>query len=165
MEMLNLDITLKQENRSPLQLNSDEYNMLENLAENSKGIAGEQAKGILEYFYGQHFCNCVNTSIDENKSSTTSFNPNQFAEAMGLKINADPNPASTWVTFNYQLPIGKEKAVLIIKNTEGKQVAQFIFNNETGQQVWDTRSLKSGTYIYEFICDKLKQSGKVVIIH
>jgi len=55
--------------------------------------------------------------------------------------------------------------VLIIKNTEGIQVAQFIFNNETGQKVWDTRSLKSGTYIYKFNCDKLKQTGKVVIIH
>lgn len=82
----------------------------------------------------------------------------------GYYFQVYPNPASTQVTFDYQLPIGKEKAQLIIRNTEGKQVAQFQLTNESGQKVWDTRSLNAGTYIYEYVCDDLKQTGKIVIV-
>ncbi|NPD48374.1 hypothetical protein HNS40_22685, partial [Lentimicrobium sp. S6] len=50
-----------------------------------------------------------------------------------------------------------------IKSIDGKQVAQFNLTGETGQKVWDTRSLKAGAYNYEFISGELKQSGKLII--
>jgi len=83
---------------------------------------------------------------------------------MGLKIQAEPNPATTWVSFDYELPIGNDKAQLLIRNTEGKQIALFQISDKLGQKVWDTRSLKAGTYIYEFVSGNLKQSGKIIII-
>lgn len=165
MDMLNLDITLQQENRSPIALSSDELAMIEQIAAESREGAGAQAQGILEHFYGQHFCNCVNTTIDQNKSANAGINPNEFADAMGLKINAEPNPATNWVAFDYKLPVGYEKAQLIIRNTEGKQIAIFQIDTDFGQEIWDTRSLKSGTYIYMFVSGKLKQTGKIVIIN
>ncbi|NPD48230.1 hypothetical protein, partial [Lentimicrobium sp. S6] len=54
-----------------------------------------------------------------------------------------------------ELPIASEKAELIIKSIDGKQVAQFNLTGETGQKVWDTRSLKAGAYNYEFISGEL----------
>lgn len=164
IDLLEFNINLKQTNRSPLEITEEEFALIEYIAQNSTSASGVNAKAILEHFYDQHFCNCVNTSVDVNKSANASIDPNQFAEAMGLFITADPNPATTWVSFNYQLPIGKEKAVLTITNTEAKQIAQFIFTSEVGQKVWDTRSINAGTYIYEYICDDLKQNGKIVII-
>jgi len=164
IDMLELEIIMLQEKRSPIQLESSEYAMVQQIAEDSKETAGIKARGILEHFYGEHFCNCVNTSVDENKSTSTTIDLNQYAEAMGLKIKAEPNPATTWVAFNYELPIASEEAMLIIHNTQGKQIAQFKINNEYGQKVWDTRSLKSGTYIYEFVSGELRQTGKIVII-
>lgn len=164
IDLIEFNINLKQTNRSPLEITEEEFVLIEYIAQNSTSAPGVNAKAILEHFYDQHFCNCVNTSVDVNKSANASIDPNQFAEAMGLFITADPNPATTWVSFNYQLPIGKEKAVLTITNTEAKQIAQFIFTSEVGQKVWDTRSINAGTYIYEYICDDLKQSGKIVII-
>jgi len=101
----------------------------------------------------------------ENKSSNISFDDNDYANAMGLKVTTEPNPATNWVAFNYQLPIDCEKATLIIRNTEGKTIDEFQLNDQINQKVWNTSQLKSGTYIYEFRFDKLKQSGKVVIIH
>jgi len=163
MDMLNLDILLKQENRSPMALSPTELDMVEAIANNSKGSSGVQARGLLEHFYGQHFCNCVNTTIDANKSASASIKPNEFAEAMGLKIKAEPNPATTWVSFNYELPVGSDKAQLLIRNIEGKQIAIFQMNDQLGQKVWDTRSLKSGTYIYEFSSAELRQTGKIMI--
>ena len=131
---------------------------------NSQENAGVQSQGILEHFYGQHFCNCVNTTVDANKSASASIKPNEFAEAMGLKIHAEPNPATNWVAFDYELPIGNDRAQLIIRNTTGKQIALFQISDKLGQKVWDTRSLKPGAYFYEFISGELKQTGKIVII-
>jgi len=125
MDMLNLDITLKQENRSPMALSSTELAMIEEIANDSKASLGAQARGILEHFYGEHFCNCVNTTVDQNKSSSAGIKPNEYAEAMGLKIQAEPNPATTWIAFDYELPVSNDYAQLIIRNTEGKQIAQF----------------------------------------
>ena len=104
-------------------------------------------------------------TVDQNKLATANIDPNQFAEAMGLRIYAELNPATTWVAFDYELPVDNNQAMIIIKNTEGKQIATFKINNGYGQKVWDTRSLKSGTYIYEFVSGELKQTGKIVIIN
>lgn len=159
-----MQLSCREYNFSYAELSSTELSMVEAIAENSTGSSGAQARGLLEHFYGQHYCNCVNTTVDANKSASTSMNPNEFAEAMGLKIQAEPNPATTWVSYNYELPLGNNKATLVIRNSEGKQIDLFQMTDKLGQKVWDTRSLKSGTYIYEFISGELKQTGKVVII-
>jgi len=164
MDMLNLDISLKQENRSPYNLNSAELELIEQLAENSQGEAGVKAQSILEYFYNDHFCNCINTSVNENKSSNIRFDDNDYANAMGLKVTTEPNPATNWVAFNYELPIDCEKATLIITNTEGKTIDEFILNSQTNQKVWNTSQLKAGTYVYELISKDFKYTGKIVII-
>ena len=37
------------------------------------------------------------------------------------------------------------------------------YSDKLSQKVWDTRSLKSGTYIYEFSSGELRQTGKIMI--
>lgn len=164
MDMLNLDITLQQENRNPMDLSSSEFELLQQIAENSKEIAGVEARGILEHFYNIHSCNCINTTVNEDKSSSFNFDQNDYAEAMGLKLTTEPNPARTWVAFNYELPIGSEKAQLIIRNTEGKVVGEFQLSGNMSQKVWNTSNLKAGTYIFELISGEIKQTGKIVIV-
>jgi len=100
----------------------------------------------------------------ENKSSNISFDDNDYANAMGLKVTTEPNPATNWVAFNYQLPIDCEKATLIIRNTEGKVIDEFQLNDQINQKVWNTSQLKSGTYVYELISKDFKYTGKIVII-
>jgi hypothetical protein len=165
MDLLNLNIALKQQNRSFSDLNDEEYNLLAFVANNSISHAGAEAKGWLEHFYGEHFCYCLNTNVVENKSATAFADPALWAEAMGLKISAEPNPANTWVAFDYELPIGQETALLSIKSVDGKPIAEYSIYGEIGQKVWDSRYIESGTYIYEIVCGEWKQTGKVVIIH
>lgn len=164
MDMLSLDIDLKSENRSPAQLNSSEMALVEQIAQNSQSYAGAQARGLLEHFYGLHFCECANTIVDENKSMDSHIEQDDFAKAMGLNIKTEPNPASSWVAFNYQLPLGSEHAELLIKALDGKHIAQFRLSSEQGQEVWDSRNIKAGTYIYELVCGELKQTGKIIIV-
>jgi hypothetical protein len=75
MDLLNLNIALKQQNRSFSDLNDEEYNLLAFVANNSISHAGAEAKGWLEHFYGEHFCYCLNTNVVENKSATAFADP------------------------------------------------------------------------------------------
>ena len=136
------------------------------LCAHSVGIHPNSFRDILETYYNNNTCcDCI-TPIEGsgNKSSSYVYSQEDMAKAMGLKIQADPNPATNWVAFDYELPIGNDHAQLLIRNTEGKQIAQFQIADKIGQKVWDTRSIKSGTYLYVFISGKLKESGKIVII-
>ncbi len=165
MDLLNLNITLKQQNRSYGDLNDTEYNLLAFVADNSISYAGAKAKGWLEHFYGEHYCYCLNTNAVENKSAAATADPALWAKAMGLKISAEPNPANTWVAFDYELPIGQETALLSIKSVEGKPIAEYNIYGEIGQKGMDSRYIESGTYIHEIVWGEWKQTGKVVIIH
>jgi len=40
---------------------------------------------------------------------------------------------------------------------------KFILTEEQGQQVWDTRLVKSGVYIYTVLSNGLSKTGKIVI--
>jgi hypothetical protein len=161
--LLNLDITLMENNSNPEELNAQDLDMLEGIAQ-STGYAAAQAQAFLSHFYNEHYCNCANTNVNENKSSDANINPNMWAQAMGLTITTEPNPASNWVSFNYSLPVGSETANLIIRNGEGKVVDSFQLSRGASQFVWDTRSVKSGTYIFEFNSNDIQQTGKIVII-
>lgn len=79
---------------------------------------------------------------------------------MGLKVSAESNPATSWVAFNYELPINSEE----VRNTKGKQIDKLKLGDQIHQKVWNTSHLKPGTYIYELISKELKYTGKIVIV-
>jgi hypothetical protein len=50
-----------------------------------------QSRGILEHFYGENYIDCF-TPPDGNKSTVADFSKNDLAKAMGLYLEAIPNP-------------------------------------------------------------------------
>jgi hypothetical protein len=50
-----------------------------------------KSRGILEHFYGENYIDCC-TPPDGNKSTVTDFSKNDLAIAMGLYLEAIPNP-------------------------------------------------------------------------
>ncbi len=161
--MLNLQIQLSQEGRTVYELDSNEVNNLVTIAENSTGTAGAQAKGILEFAYGHHFCNCLNVSDSTGFKSSGMINPEDFAKAFGLEVSTEPNPASEWVAFNYTLPYDKTEGTIKIVDTKGTYVTSFEITGLQGQKVWDTRKLNSGVYFYTLSVGEFTRSGKIVI--
>ncbi len=161
-EMLNLQITLANEGRTIFDLNSIEVNNLVLIAENSNGTAGTQAKGILEFAYGYHYCDCINADTSGYKSSS-SFNPNAFEKMYNIEIAVEPNPAKDWAAFNYILPNSGSEAVIKISDVSGKLVAAFTITGKQGQKIWDTRKIKSGVYFYTLNISGFNKSGKLVI--
>jgi hypothetical protein len=124
--------------------------------------AGTQAKGILEFAYGYHFCNCLPVSDSLGMKSSPVFNESGI-QNNGLLINATPNPAKTWVAFNYRLPVYASEAVLQVTDMKGNTVTAFTLTSKQGQQVWDIRDVEKGVYIYTLKIGTLSKSGKLIV--
>jgi hypothetical protein len=163
MDLLNQQISLEQQQRTISDLDSLEVANLIFIAENSQGTAGLQAKGILEYAYGHHFCNCLNISDMSGFKRSGSINPDDLAKLHGVEINAHPNPASQWVAFNYTLPANTYKGEIKIVDAKGAVITSFTVTGTQGQQVWDSRSVTPGVYFYTLSVGEFTKSGKIVI--
>ncbi len=81
----------------------------------------------------------------------------------GLSIQAVPNPASTWVAFNYTLPVHVNEAVLQITDVHGRSITSFVITTKQGQQVWDIRDVKKGIYLYTLKAGTMSKNGKLII--
>ncbi len=126
------------------------------------GTAGAQAKGILEYAYGYHFCDCINSDSTGYKSSG-SFNPGNYGQAYGINITAGPNPATDWVAFDYSLNNDNATGYIKITDVAGKPVTTIPVTGRQGQKIWDTRQVSPGVYFYTFSASGVNKSGKIVV--
>ncbi len=79
-------------------------------------------------------------------------------------IHVFPNPASTFTTFEWKLPLMEHQAVLSVLDVNGKIILNQPIRTKEGQWMWDTRNMASGVYFYEIKDDTGRlSSGKVVI--
>lgn len=156
------EINLSQQGRSIFDLQGDELVLLENLDENGYGSAKTSARGILEFAFGYEFCDCPSMPGPiELKSITVNYN--NLIKANGLIVSAEPNPASTWVSFKYQLPVNEGSSVITISDVNGKVVDQLYLSSNQGQQVWDVRDISPGVYIYEIEAGGMNEKGKLIV--
>ena len=125
--------------------------------------AGAQAKGILEFAYGYHYCDCLDVSDNSGYKSSGNINYDAFNKVFGPDVEVKPNPAKEWTSFNYTLPGNETEGVIKISDVTGKVIEIFTVEGQQGQKIWDTRRIKSGVYFYTFTVNGISQSGKVVI--
>lgn len=161
-EMLNLQISLAQQQRTIADLDSTEVANLVFIAENSGGTAGTQAKGILEYSYGYIYCNCIDTDESGLKSSER-FNAALLDKISGIEITVRPNPAKEWAVFDYSLPNDDSQGVIKIRDASGKEITSIPISGKQGQHIWDTRMLKPGVSYYTLNAAGFSRHGKIVI--
>jgi len=102
-----MQVSLAQDGRNTLDLNDTEINTLMDLAENGQGGAKATARGILEFGYGHAFINCVPLPDSVGLKSST-INHEGLAKASGFEIVAGPNTASTFVAFDFRLPVNSK---------------------------------------------------------
>lgn len=159
--IVEMGIALAQQGRNTLNLTGTEINMLADLAENGLGGAKASAQAILTFGYGQEYINCVPSPDSTGlKSSTVNFEG--FAKASGFEVNAGPNPASTFVAFDYSLPVNSG-ATITITDATGKTIDRFNIGGEQGQYVWDCRKAKPGVYVYKVETANFSKQGKLII--
>jgi len=154
-------ISIEQQNRNIFELDTIEIDYLVNIAENSTGTARTVARGILNFGYGYNYCDCLPADSSTIKSSVIGLNKHETDS--GLYISAKPNPADTWVAFDYKLPSYIERAVLTITDIEGRVITSFSINTKNGQKIWDARKIESGAYFYALEAGSIRKSGKLII--
>ena len=120
------------------------------------------AQGILNFAHGYDYCECPpvgdttlwkNSSIDQLAQSVEST----------LFVQASPNPANTWVAFNYKLPEHIGSAILQLTDVSGRNIASFTFTAKHGQYVWDIRDVERGVYLYTLKAGSSSKSGKLIV--
>jgi hypothetical protein len=121
-----------------------------------------QARGILEHFYGENYIDCC-TPPDGNKSSITDFSKNDLAKAMGLSMEAHPNPAKEYTEISYTLPFGVENAILTIFDVSGRLVDQKQLNSPINKVAYNTSNLPAGSYTIEIKTNDYSYATKLIV--
>ena len=151
------------DNRNILQLDSTEIDILDNIANASKGLAGTEARNILTFGYGYGFIDCAeNLPPIKDKKITDPVTPYKVFEP---EIFASPNPANEWTAFHYTLPLGTNSLYIKIINMNGQTITTISVNRYRGQVIWDTRNIAPGVYCFTLINEKYSKSGKITVIH
>jgi hypothetical protein len=159
---IEMQINVFQQKRNIFSLGSSELNMLIDLANNGHGNAKTMARGILEYAYDYHYCDCLSVTDSIGlKSSHIIFE--DYENLSGIDISIKPNPAKEWVAFSYKLPFNISRANIIITNVVGETVYKIDVNEQQGQKIWDAREISPGTYIYTIQAGNIIKQGKIVI--
>jgi hypothetical protein len=155
-------IGLYQQNRTVFGLDSLEIANLVSIAENGTGSAKYGTRGILEFAYGYHYCDCPElpeiAGLKNSKIDTDNVDNN-----FGLEIDVKPNPAKEWVAFDYCLPPGINTATLKITDLAGKVVAFINLTGNLGQHIWDSQKVNPGVYFYTINAGNAFESDKIII--
>jgi len=146
-------------------LNNSEKSQLLALADNSTGNAKYGARSILSFVYGNEYCDCITPIAGGNKLTTSSYvySINDMAKAMGLSIEAIPNPAKVYTEFIYTLPFGVEKAVLNVFDISGKLMDQIQLNSPINKKAYNTSHLTPGSYTIEIKTKEYSYSTKLIV--
>jgi len=163
IDMLSMHQTLYQQGRNTFQLDSAEKADISYIANNSKGIAGAQAKSILEAVYNEYCAVCPDVEGSAGYKSATTINPDVLGKIYGLDVQVKPNPANQWAEFYYTLPDKVTTGSITIRNTSGSIIEVIEVSGKQGQKLWDTRNIASGTYLYTINSAGYSKTGKVVV--
>ncbi len=110
-----------------------------------------------------HICTDENNELLGN-GGRSFYNTKSNVKVETNTISVAPNPANTYTTFSYQLPMLKEKATLVICDVTGKEIEKIVLTNSEGQQIWDTRNINNGLYYY-YVTDGITKiaKGKIAV--
>ncbi|MBS1570191.1 MAG: T9SS type A sorting domain-containing protein, partial [Bacteroidetes bacterium] len=75
-----------------------------------------------------------------------------------------PNPATTWVVFEYRLLEAVDNAYIRIVGIDGRELTRMPITATEGQPVYDTRQVAKGAYTVELVnAGKTVETGKLLI--
>ncbi len=163
IDLLTLHQTLYNQGRNTYQLNSTEKAMIDNIAANSKAVAGSYAKSILEAVYNEYYPDCPNVTGTDSYKQGSIINSETLGMIYGLDIKVKPNPASQWAAFDFVLPDKEKSGIIIVTNVNGVVVKTLHVSGQQGQKLMDTRKFPSGVYLYTLKYGGYSKSGKMVI--
>jgi len=154
------------DNRSIFELSETELEDLGFIAENSKGLGGAQARGILGFAYGNlyNFMDCNELDISNNLKNSSHKPDTEPSVSSTAQIVAKPNPANDVVDFVYTLSESDEKAEIRIYSGQGTLIDVLSISSSTGTYSYQPGKLFPGVYVYVLISKNGSVQGKLIIV-
>ncbi|MDD4604547.1 MAG: T9SS type A sorting domain-containing protein [Bacteroidales bacterium] len=153
------------EGKNIYQLTQTQMAVLQDIAQNSTGLAGIQAQNILSFGYGFAYLNCAAITDDPVIKSAKKDRTKLMKLVYEPQVSVYPNPAHDWVSFTYTIPNTLDNSSLKIIDLKGHLVTTLSVKSSKGELVWDTRKVIPGTYCYTLTNGNCSTSGKVIVIH
>ncbi len=116
---------------------------------------------------------CYSFFDGANPNDSTYFYVNYFASSVGINdltlvkptiSNAYPNPASSQVSFDYNLPANVSNTTINIHNLLGAKVRKVNLSGYNGKATVDVSDLKDGIYFYSIQIDNQVTETKRLVI-
>ena len=120
--------------------------LIEDVADNSEGLAGRLARGLLNTFYGYDYSVIPQDINVYQMRSSQSIGNTSVRRFKSRELIAVPNPVREQVIFHYNLPEGVQSGVLKVYDVNGKQAAELHLNTAQGQIRWLTGNQQRGLY-------------------
>ncbi len=159
---VNVLAAAKTDGRNAYRLNGHEVQQLEQLVADLYDRPAVWASNLLCAVYAR--CRAPYTGGAPTAKSLQ-LEPSTETERLaspGLLLQ--PNPATTFVAMNYDLPGNKGTAQLRIRDAGGRVVHTLQIAGEQGQQVWDSRDTAPGMYTVELLRDgRVERNERLVI--
>lgn len=146
-EVKNLQLSWLDGRKTPQTLDENELLLLQKIATESEGLAGDQARGFLNFFHeGGYFVPPVLPGEPMQERSEIE----QETEAPSRPaVSARPNPSAGLVYFDCVLPENVHQGFITIFDIKGTPVKRMaVRHGETPQ--WDTAAYPAGEYFYAF---------------
>ena len=147
--------------RNAYQLTTQEVNALENMATDHYDRPSNWAYNLLCYVYGK--CRAPWTGGEATPKSRSY----QTATAQTTALHAlfvQPNPARTWVAFNYRFAPTTVQASIVVHDLAGRVVHQERVSGTDGQVLWDIRDVGPGSYTVSLVADGATLSTERLIV-
>ncbi|MFN3300587.1 MAG: M43 family zinc metalloprotease [Sediminibacterium sp.] len=160
-KITDLKIKAMDQGRTIADFNETEVAALVALADRNLGRAGEQARGILNFFYGYNYVAAPLSLSDDavaQRSQRLLPESNVMSAQVTSLIQVVPNPASSEVTFKYNLNEQQmQEAFIQVVDFTGKVIQRFEINENMGEIHWNMNHLQNGIYFYS-----MRNNGKVI---
>lgn len=162
---LSLMEILSSSSRTILDITPSEKIILENIVNYGTGKISVKVQNILCFVFEDCATFSANISpIYTPKASSGNLSPQSLLNEFYNKANTTPNPAVEYCKIEWDLPTLKSQANLNIYNMQGQLSKSQPVKEMVGSYIWDTQSVKAGSYFYEIaIKDVILVKGKIIV--
>jgi hypothetical protein len=148
--------------RTMAELTEAEIGQLTALRDAAYDRPGTWARNILCFHYSR--CVLPPTGWDNGDPKSNHPQPPTVAEERATTLQVYPNPATTWVTFAYELEATPTDTWITVVDAAGRKVARLSVAAKQGQVAWDPRGLVGGAYTVELRSNGLLLESTTLVV-
>jgi len=146
LDLIGFMANVRGSGRSEMKLDSNEVAYLKVLMGEAYDRPAALIGNLLCFRYGHCRPPLTGGGIDGDAKSLPYTPLSAQGTGAQAELRIHPNPASTWVTIDYDLLVEPTDAAISIRDMTGREVKRFVLRDQLQQVVWDSREVAPGTY-------------------